>query len=44
MGRVLPKNVATELDPFRSNVAENNVLVDEDAIGNGEIGVQVNII
>jgi hypothetical protein len=43
-GRVLSKNVAAELNPFRSNVAENNVLIDEDAIGNGEIGVQVNII
>jgi hypothetical protein len=43
-GRVLSKNIATELNPFRSNVAENNILIDEDAIGNGEIGVQVNVI
>jgi len=44
IGRVLAKNIAAELNPFRSNVVENDILMDEDAVGNGEIGVQVNII
>ena len=41
---VLCENVAAELNPLRSYVTENNVLVDEDAVGDREIGLQVNII
>ena len=41
--RLLPQKAATKRDPFRSNVAENNVLVDEDTIGDGEIIVHVNV-
>jgi hypothetical protein len=39
IGKVLPKKIAAKLNPLRRNVAKNNVLVDEDAIGDGEIGV-----
>lgn len=39
IGKVLPEKIAAKLNPLRRNVAENNVLVDEDAIRDGEIGV-----
>ena len=41
---VLCQNVVAELNPLGSYVTENNVLVDEDAVGDREIGLQVNII
>src|ERR1044072_49284 len=41
--RILREHIATKLNPVRSDVAENNVFVNKDAVGDEEIFVQVHI-
>jgi hypothetical protein len=38
-----PQNIPTEIDPGRSYIAENDVLIEEDAVGNVEVLLQVEI-
>lgn len=39
VGAVVTENFTTKLDPFRSHVGENNVLIDKDSVGNSEISM-----